>query len=753
MNPTLRFLRHEVLPAVVCFGAAWLLMQSPWLQRVENITQDLRTKLRAQFDLTVPPDELALVGIDETSIRSFGQWPWPRERHGNLLQLMSLRQPAVISWDILFSEPNDQDGFLAASIAKNRSVILGAAQMDDPQNGLTPETARAAGVRLAALPNVSGDKTRIPTTPTMLAPAGKLADVAETGFVDTPPGEDGSRRKAPLVVRVGDEVYPTLGLRTLMAYWRAAPSDVKVVLGDAIVIDAPLQKRRIPIDSTGAYEVNYRHGWTDPDPEGDSTPADSRPKKPRRDGYASYGYSTMQGALELRYVDHDTHVKQPALTGRMVLVGQVADGLSDLGPTPLSPLTPLVLVHANVIENVLREDYVRFPNQTFVWGGAFVIGLVGLARFSQRKPIEQVTFAIGLPLAFVTAAILLWFNGSWIVPVVGPLLGFGTLQVFMIARRMVTELRAKEQITGMFGTYVSPQLVDRLVAAGKPPELGGHEAEITAYFSDIQEFSTFSEMLEPPQLVELMNEYLTACTDIVQSENGTLDKYIGDAVVAMFGAPVSLTDHAHRACVAAMRTQQELDRLREKWKHDGKWPEIVWRMRSRIGLNTGRCVIGNMGSRTRFNYTMMGDNVNLAARMESGAKSWGTYAMCSEATQRACELHDAGRVVFRPLGRIQVKGRSSAVPIFETSGLNESFPESGKECIEIFTRALERFYARDWNGATELFRRSAQLEWLQPGRNDGIRTNPSLVYIDRVEEYRRNPPGETWDGVYIMKDK
>jgi adenylate cyclase len=739
MKSSLRFLMHSIVPAAICFGIAWLLMRSPWLQRIENITLDIRTRFRANFVLATPSDELALIGIDETSLRKNGHWPWNREFHGTMLQLLSRRQPAVVSWDILFSEPTDADEYLAKSIAMNRSVILGAAQMEDLENGLTPEAARAAGVRVTALPNVVGDRTRILTTPAMSAPTPTLARVAEAAFVDTPPGDDGLRRTVPLIVRVGDQVYPTLGLRTLMEYWRATPSQVTVRLGEAVVIDAPQAKRRIPIDEAGAYAINYRHKWV----------SDSG----KEDGFVSYGYSDVQGRLALRYANNDLTVSLPGLTGRMLLIGQVADGLADLGPTPFSSLTPLVLVHANVIENVLQEDYLRFPSMALVWIGGFVVGVAGLARFSQRKPIEQAIFAIGMPIAFIIAAILLWFNGSWVVPVVGPLIGFGSLQVYMIGRRMLAELQAKEQIKGMFGTYVSPEVVNRLVAAGKPPELGGHEAEITAYFSDIQDFSTISEILPPPGLVELMNEYLTVCTDIIQGEGGALDKYIGDAVVAMFGAPVPMADHAYRACVAVVRAQQALDGLRAKWKTDGHWPEIVWRMRSRIGLNTGPCVIGNMGSRTRFNYTMMGDNVNLAARMESGAKSWGVFTMCTESTRGACEAHANGRVIFRPLGRIQVKGRSAAVPIHEIAGLRESFPDQGRECIALFSQALERYYEQDWEGATTLFRRSAQLELLTPENSPGVRNTPSLVYIDIIARQRDEPRHADWDGVYVMKEK
>jgi adenylate cyclase len=263
-----------------------------------------------------------------------------------------------------------------------------------------------------------------------------------------------------------------------------------------------------------------------------------------------------------------------------------------------------------------------------------------------------------------------------------------------------------------------------------------------------------SEKLEPAQLVELMNEYLTACTDIVQEEGGTLDKYIGDAVVVMFGAPLPLPDHAFRACVASQRVQKNLRELRVKWELEGdRWPEIVWRMQSRIGLNSGKCIIGNMGSRTRFNYTMMGDNVNLAARMESGAKAWGVYTMCSEATKTACEQYGGDRVVFRSLGKVIVMGRSRPVPFYEIVGLKEHVSPQTHECLAIFAEGMTKYYAQDWEGALACFARSELLEPNVPGKTPGVTSNPSLVFRDRVRQFQETPPAAHWDGVHVAKDK
>ncbi len=355
---------------------------------------------------------------------------------------------------------------------------------------------------------------------------------------------------------------------------------------------------------------------------------------------------------------------------------------------------------------------------------------------------------------YVAVSLMLFKAGNLIIPVVAPLCAAVTTSGAGLHWQIVEEQKQKGRIKGMFGTYVSPALVERMVSSGEEPRLGGIEENITAYFSDIQSFSSFSEKLSPSRLVDLMNEYLSACTDIVQAEGGTLDKYIGDAVVAIYGAPLALPDHPLRACVAALRVHRRVDELREKWRREGdSWPDIVHGLQTRIGLNTGSAVVGNMGSNTRFNYTMMGDNVNIAARMESGAKSWGVYSMCTEATRAECERIEPGRVVFRRLGKITVKGRAQPLPIHEMVALSERASDAMRECVALFEQGLERYYGRDWDGAIALFRRSEALEANGPGRAPESENNPSLVYIRIAGDCRSAPPPADWDGVYHMKEK
>jgi len=254
-------------------------------------------------------------------------------------------------------------------------------------------------------------------------------------------------------------------------------------------------------------------------------------------------------------------------------------------------------------------------------------------------------------------------------------------------------------------------------------------------------------------LVELINEYLSAMTNIITAHGGTLDKYIGDAIVAFFGAPVPQEDHAYKACVVSQLMQQELSELRDKWRSEGeKWPEIVHNMRNRIGINTGTMITGNMGSESRFNYTVMGDNVNLAARCESGAKRFGVYTMVTGDTKEEAEQY-GNRCVFRYLDRIVVKGKTEPVDVYEIMGLRDQLSDQQFACKQKFEEAVATYQQQEWDRAIGLFKESRELEYFIPNDHSFIYTNPSIVYLDRCEVMKENPPPEDWNGVNIMTSK
>ena len=441
----------------------------------------------------------------------------------------------------------------------------------------------------------------------------------------------------------------------------------------------------------------------------------------------------------------------------VVLIGPVDRLLQDVATTPVDDLAvPKVGVHGNLLKTIVSGRYLRRLPESGAY--ALIFGLswlvAALAVVGGGRAVFAKLMAFLSAALYVGVAFELFNTSRLMIPVVAPLgAAFSTSFVGLIWQ-IVEEQKQKGRIKGLFGTYVSPALVDRMVESGEEPKLGGVVEHITAYFSDIEKFSSMSEVLSPSRLVELMNEYLTACTDIVQAEGGTLDKYIGDAVIMIFGAPVALPAHAHKACVGSMRVQKRIAELRAKWiSEEGKWPPLIHKLQARLGLNTGDAVVGNMGSHTRFSYTMMSDDVNIAARMESGAKAWGVYTMCTEATRLECEKVEPGRVVFRALGRITVQGRAQPIPIFELVALAEDVTEANRQCIALFEEGLARYNERDWNGAIELFRRAEPLEVNGPGRTTEAKSNPSLVYIAIAEGYRFEAPPADWDGVYKMKEK
>ena len=724
---------------LVCFGLAFALSRTDALRQFEWHSLDLRTEFRTRFQAKPDPRLAVVLFEDDTEARLGQPWPVDRQYHAQLTQVLALAGAKIVAWDVILDASREGDGDnimgqVAQAANEVGTKVLSAAVTNAEPTGADPGKEGPT----KPLRQVEGDISKLDGDEHAFIPFPQLRATSLYGFANTPPGPDGIRRDIPLVVRVGKEVYPSLSLQIILAHFDVKVEDVRAQLGDAVSFPAAGRTVRLPVDDRGCFFVNYRFDQT-----GHSTDLPA----------FSYG-SVLVGLSEVYLENKKPDIAPPDMKGKIVIVGQTVTGKADVGPSALRELTPLTFVIANVVNNVLADDYARRAPDWVIWGMAIVLGFLGVVFIADRSVLQLCGAAIFSLAAYTALAVWMWIWRSCWIPWVAPTLGLAGLQFIVIGRRALMEYRGRQEIKGMFGSYVSPQLVDRLVKSDTPPQLGGHVEEITAYFSDIQGFSAFSELLPPDRLVELMNEYLTACTDIVQEEGGTLDKYIGDAVVAMFGAPIALADHAYRACIASQRVHRRLGELREKWRSEGdKWPSIVWSMQSRIGLNSGPCVIGNMGSRSRFNYTMMGDDVNLAARMESGAKSWGAYTMCTAATKSMCEQHGGDRVVFRPLGRIVVKGRAQAVQIYEITGLKEWVTAETRACIDLFGAGLERYYARDWDGAMALFGRSAALEPNIPGRTAGVLSNPSVAYTEIASHYKAEPPGENWDGIYVMKGK
>jgi class 3 adenylate cyclase/CHASE2 domain-containing sensor protein len=459
-----------------------------------------------------------------------------------------------------------------------------------------------------------------------------------------------------------------------------------------------------------------------------------------------------------KYKEHYAQAEQffSHFRDAMVVIGPVDPIFQDLAPTPFDDVpVPMVGFHGNLIKTLLTGKYIRRTADWVEYAGIFGLGflMIFLGFYSGALSSWARPFGIALQVLFVVGAFLAFKYDHWVIPVAGPIGAALSTSFAGFAVKLVIEEKAKGRIKGMFGAYVSKELVDQMLESKEEPTLGGEETVITAFFSDVQAFSSFSELLNPTQLVELMNEYLTAMTKVVQSERGTLDKYNGDAIVAMFGAPIPIEDHAYQAVKTALLMQARQAELRQKWKSErGKWPEVVSLMRTRIGCNTGAATVGNMGSVDRFDYTMMGDMVNLGARCESAAKAYGVFVMVTEDTKRTAEaIRDD--VAYRYLDKIVVRGRVQPVAMFEPIGFKNNLARDTQDCLDCFGQGIQKYLAQDWDGAMKAFEKAKELEPNRPDLSLKVKTNPSIILIERCMMMKQNPPGDQWDGVFVMSSK
>lgn len=598
---------------------------------------------------------------------------------------------------------------------------------------------------------------------------------------------DGSIRKMPLVFLYDDErvisepvFLPTIDLIFVIQYFKASVKDIEVVFGKHIKIkDAiiPIKEKDeeggyktikeikqdvvIPIDKEGKMHINFQG--------------------------ESHSFENMSYAFVNADVDNDNAA---LYKNRTLLIGFYST--AGLGETKDYFNTPYgsmygIEIHANAIETILKRDFIKPVSVAVQYLITIFLILAVAILFFRFNIIKGLIIAVvGLILVFSFSGLA--FAGSifglnifkaplYLLNMTIPLSAVLTSLIINISYKVLTEEKDKKFLKSTFSQYISPELIDIMYEAKTMPQLGGSSDIITAYFTDIQGFSTFSEKLTAPQVVELLNEYLSTMTDILIEEKGTLDKYEGDAIIAFFGAPMKFSDNAVRACKVAIKMQDALGDLRRKWKSEisdenrntknlsaehwvpgDKWPKIVHDMRMRIGINTGEIVTGNMGSKMRMNYTMMGDSVNLAARLESGAKQYGVFSLISEMTFKHAFLDEEGQEHLvsdffeaRFLDRLTVVGKSEPVAVYELISLKGELTEDEKKLLSLFDKAMKLYQETKWDEAKELFLEASKVE-----RFPEHKLTPSLLFAMRCEEFKNNPPvpkGEVWDGVYRLDSK
>jgi len=735
----LRWLFLLPIPALWCVAS-----HLGWLGFLENKLIDWRFRVRGEIDA---PVKVAYIDVDAKSIADLGNMPWDRSYYVQVCDaLLKVGGARAIGVDFVFSEKGQPQLADAARLAEgNRRfasflfggppVVLGAgyaASTDRDINGnlYERELPRVAKPPVEAQP---------PELPEFRYGRGVVWNPPLVGLIDT---IDGASRFVPTFARVGQRTYYHMAVELARLYWKLPPDAVSVhssflefTAKDGLVL------ARLPLVKQQDVEVNWFSPWD----------------SPGRNVHASFSNALAYASM-LTSEKADEKKSAEAFFEQfkeaVILIGPVDPLLQDLAATPFDSIpVPRVGVHGNLLKTIITGHNIsHLPNRSDD-AITMLLALVicALATAGGARSARFKVFALLLMVVFVGTAFFLFSQYHLILPLTAPIGAAFTTSFTAIAWQLLYEEKQKSRIKLMFGAYVSPELVNRMVESGDDPKLGGAEMEITSFFSDIQDFSAFAELLSPQQLVELMNEYLTACTDTITEQGGTLDKYVGDAVVAMFGAPLALPDHAFRACVASQLIQLRLSELRGKWSDEGaKWPPLVTQMHTRIGMSSGLAVVGNMGSQTRFNYTMMGDTVNLAARLEGAAKNYGVGTLVTEMTKNAAEKH-GDRCVFRFLDKIVVKGRSRPVSIFELAGLKDKLSSSALDCTEIFNNGIEYYLRQDWTSAADCFARSMTLEPARPSAVVGL--DASTVFLKRCAAMKLNPPGKDWDGVFVLKTK
>ncbi len=423
------------------------------------------------------------------------------------------------------------------------------------------------------------------------------------------------------------------------------------------------------------------------------------------------------------------------LRNHSVIVGLTATATSDIGVTPLSSEYMMVGTYHNIANTILQKRFIHSAgpliSYSIMLAIALIIGLTIQRLTAVRSVVATVvSFVVVNVGVFATFA----FGRIWLDQV-GISLALILPALAIIATKFVSEESQKRFIKSAFSHYLSPHVIDEIIKNPESLNLGGEMREISIFFSDVAGFSTISEKLTPPQLVTLLNEYLSAMTDIILGYDGTVDKYEGDAIIAFFGAPHPYPDHAIKLVLSAIDMKKRLAEMREVWRKVGQQE-----LRVRMGMNTGNAVVGNMGSRTRMDYTMMGDSVNLAARLEGANKYYSTYAMISENTYLQARDH----IEARELDLIKVVGKNEPIRVYELLGKKDNLPDYMMEMLRKYYEGLELFRVRDWKGARTAFRAG-----LKSVEDDG----PCKTYVERCSEFIDTPPPKNWDGVYKLKTK
>lgn len=692
------------------FVLALALHRTGWLEIAELKALDHRFRIYA--DPSKAGRDIVLVAVDEASLEAFGRWPWPRDRHGYLVRFLREAGAKAIVFDILFLEPDGNaeefDQVFADEVQAAGNVFLPVLFQGESQD-IAPESLAKAAVPV----QVRADEATPPlaTYPGVKLPIQPLAEAAQgLGFINLTPDFDGTTRRIPLVAAAQGYHLSQIA----MAAARYLLGADQVSLEPGVVRMGSVS---VPLTSQGAMLIDW-HGTLE------------------QKTYPSYSAgAVLQSFVQLQKGERP--LLDPAtFKDKVVFVATTAAGTYELRVTPLSPFTPGVLIHMAALDNLLRAQFMRpAPYWMFAVATLAVCLATAWSFMLIRQQVLKIGFGAALAAAYYGLAVHAFTSHGLWVELVFP---EGALAVsFGVAATVeyLIEGRQRRQLRAAFDKYMSREVVEEIMRDPERIKLGGEKKELTVFFSDVAGFTTISEQLEPEELVELLNRYLSAMTDIIRRHRGNVNKYLGDGIMAIFGAPLGDPNHATLACHAALDSQAELAKLRDAWKAEG-YPEIV----ARIGINSGPLVVGNMGSQERLEYTVMGDSVNLASRLEGANKFYETLILLGPRTYELAQRD----IEAREVDLLRVKGKKEPVTVYELLGRKGELSVERKQVVDMYLEGLAAYKRRDFAAAKQRFEAALALD-----PSDG----PSKVYRERAAVYLTAPPPPDWDGVYELKSK
>ena len=707
------------------------------IEQVERTSYDARVRMSQEHSID---RRIVIVDIDERSMREEGQFPWPRHKLAEMLdRLYADYRVRVVGFDMTFPEPDGQSGgpwltdliagplsehpalaaeieefrrrrdgdrAFAAAIERHRPVLgfVFKGQQTNPidQGSLPPPLFKEA----LALPAEYFEAANFSANLPILQEKTPYGGFFDNRALDS----DGIFRRVPLLQRYKHEVYGSLALLTLsralgdppigLAYDNVNGPRTPLNLSHLVIGDF-----HVPLDEQASILVPYRG------PQG------------------SFPYVSAADVLNKR--------ADPAvLEGAIALVGTSAPGLLDLRSTPVGAPFAGVEVHANIMSGILDG---RVKNKVPYLVGIEVtllllIGITLTLGFPRLPPIGSAVLVFGLAAAVGLLSLWAWLGADFVVPTGAPLMFIFAVALAQMTYGYFIESRSKREVSRIFGQYVPPELVEELAEYAETSEMHSDSREMSVLFSDVRNFTSISEQFKPAELTELMNQFLTPLTRVIHDHRGTIDKYMGDAVMAFWGAPLADAKHARHALEAARAMVLCMAELEEEFRRR-QWPSL----RIGVGINTGVMSVGNMGSEFRRAYTVLGDAVNLGARLEGLTKNYGVEIICSDTTRR--QVDDW---LYRDLDKVRVKGKDEPVGIYEPLGPRDQAPAALKDELKQYRQALMAYRNQDWDQAELQFYRMQQA---------GHEHRIYAIYLERIAIFKADPPGADWDGVFTHTSK